>query len=443
MARAHLSDTIIKNVSGNAVFVTDATVKVYQPGTTNPITDTIYTTRTGVTTRAQGWAASDGDINFYLDYPQTVRIGLTVSGVETFKEDVDVGTPYGDDNVLVYGVRKEAADNYDALTEAFTGTMVAGDSRYIPKGVYNTLQTVLYPSNLDGWHIKGPGPAGTNRLPPAVIRVGGSVGIGGLPAVMGPLEWWTNGSTMDTGQGWCLKDFGLDGGGFAAGRTDSSVKETTSRAVHGLVLHGSGSKTMDITVVSANGHGITQEGLGRNGTTVLGESHESKIDSCESRWTGLAGIHTGLGQQDGTISGWCKTMWSGTYGIQIEDGPGWSVINNHPAWAALDLIHIDRCWESDVSHNYCGSVGKFLDGASITHYGIWTKGGVTVADNRLNTNAPTPGQLDPIIGFHVQAGTVNYHDNRFVYGTGDSVTLDQQVGLDSGSKVHDNTSYLV
>jgi hypothetical protein len=171
------------------------------------------------------------------------------------------------------------------------------------------------------------------------------------------------------------------------------------------------------------------------------ESHEFTFHSIGARYAGGYNFHSGMGQQDACIDGWSKFQYA-KHNIFIEDAPGWMILGNHFSWSTEDLAHILRCWQTLAGWNYAGSVGVMGDGSGQTRYGMLTKGSVTLADNVVNTNAPTPGQEDDIVAYRVEDGTVNYHDNRFVFGVGDSVILDEVVTVDTPeSKIHDNTLY--
>lgn len=430
MTRAHLEPKpiVTKAVDGTAVIHTDATIDVYKPGTLTHIPDTMYTTGTGPTPQTQSWNPTDGFIEFYTDYSQIVDIGVTIAGVQTIKPDISVGVPYGDNNILTYGCRPTTGfDNKDELAEAFIGTMTDGSFRYIPaESTFDTTETPLLPTNFDGWCIRGAGSGGTNRPSTSVIRAKASLSVGALPALMAPLEWWTNGVTEDTGQGWCLKDFSLDGNGFPAGRIITSAVETTSKAVHGLVCHGSGALIDHVTVVSANQHGIYFPGVGRDlgsGSATIGESHEMAVDGAAVRWTGADGIHVGPGQQDAWVQ-FSKIQYSGGHNIFTDNmTPGWSFIHNHPSWAAKDSIHCESGWNYRIAYNYIGSIGEYMDGAALTHYAIYMSTGAGqpahIDHNAINTNT-AGGQVDPVWGVRI-SGWVNCTDNTMVYQTGDNI----------------------
>lgn len=420
-------------VDSLGTLVVGATVAVYKPGTTTPIPDTLYSTSDGVGTRPNPFTASDGDAaGFYLDTAQVVRLGITLptGGTEKYIEDIPVGPVFGDDAVEVYGARNDGtvADNYDALTEAFA-TCPAGGVRQLAAGGFYDIGTCLARPNVDGFVIKGPGGGGTNRLPGAVIRAkpGSS-----LPALMATTEWLTNHSVLDTGQGFVMRDFGLWGGHFTAGSFNPTTIETAARTNHGLVAHGSGGRYQNLSIVSANGHGIEMAGVGEDGSTPLEESHENIFRGCNVRYTGLANIHGGVGFQDGTIDGWTKLQYAGTHCIDLEDGAGWSIVNTHPSWAALNLINILGAWECSVTDNYLGSVGKYMDGlmgGSRDACGVYIRGYFQCNFNRLNANAPTGSQVDPIVGYNIGGTYANFIGNQFTAPSGTDATFAEYHGF--------------
>lgn len=66
-------------------------VTVYNPATTNPITPVIYGSDTGTDVLTNPHVSNTGVIDFYLDLPTRVRIGVVQGGLpEQFYEDVDV-----------------------------------------------------------------------------------------------------------------------------------------------------------------------------------------------------------------------------------------------------------------------------------------------------------------------------------------------------------------
>ena len=91
MGRAHLLHPV--QDTGGAV-ATDVQVRVLEPGTTNPIAETIYADRSSATVLTpQPIMFPNGIIDFYLDFPKVVRLGVSIGGVETMFEDIPVGFP--------------------------------------------------------------------------------------------------------------------------------------------------------------------------------------------------------------------------------------------------------------------------------------------------------------------------------------------------------------
>lgn len=92
MSRAHLHRPVTDS-EGNVVPNTQ--VAVYEAGTTQLLLQPIYSDKVSTVTTVQNpWTTSDGFIDFYLDKPQSVKIGLTVQGsTETFTDDISVLPP--------------------------------------------------------------------------------------------------------------------------------------------------------------------------------------------------------------------------------------------------------------------------------------------------------------------------------------------------------------
>jgi hypothetical protein len=86
--RAHFNRAL-QDLQGNQV--PTATVRLLVPGTTTTYGQTIYAEATGGTTHTNPWTVTDGEVDFYLDAPDRVRIGVQVgTGPEEFWDDVDV-----------------------------------------------------------------------------------------------------------------------------------------------------------------------------------------------------------------------------------------------------------------------------------------------------------------------------------------------------------------
>lgn len=94
-------------------------VTLYQPATTTPISDVVYSTDTGTNILSNPWIANNGVIDFYLDNPQRVRIGAVQGGLAVvYYEDVDVLAAGSDSehvgagaNSLVIGIGAVSAGN--------------------------------------------------------------------------------------------------------------------------------------------------------------------------------------------------------------------------------------------------------------------------------------------------------------------------------------------
>lgn len=88
MSRAHFSRTAADD-QGNVVPGT--TVTVYVPGTLAVLTDPLYINAIGSPTRDNPFIINDGLLDFYLDTPRQVKIGLrSPSGIERFTDNLDV-----------------------------------------------------------------------------------------------------------------------------------------------------------------------------------------------------------------------------------------------------------------------------------------------------------------------------------------------------------------
>lgn len=88
MGRGHLFRQVTDS-SGN--IVPNTKVTIYEAGTTALIAQALYTQPTGSPVLTNPWTTSDGFISFYLDRPQSVKIGLAVQGApETFVDDIPV-----------------------------------------------------------------------------------------------------------------------------------------------------------------------------------------------------------------------------------------------------------------------------------------------------------------------------------------------------------------
>jgi hypothetical protein len=86
--RAHFNRALL-DLQGNQV--PTATVRLLVPGTTTFYGQTIYAQATGGTTYTNPWTVTTGEVDFYLDAPDRVRIGVQVGAdPEEFWDNVDV-----------------------------------------------------------------------------------------------------------------------------------------------------------------------------------------------------------------------------------------------------------------------------------------------------------------------------------------------------------------
>jgi hypothetical protein len=93
--RAHFNRAL-QDLQGNQV--PTATVRLLAPGGTSLYGQTIYADATGGTTRTNPWTTTTGEVDFYLDAPDRVRIGVQVgTDPEEFWDNVDV-TAVGTDS---------------------------------------------------------------------------------------------------------------------------------------------------------------------------------------------------------------------------------------------------------------------------------------------------------------------------------------------------------
>lgn len=87
--RAHYARTLV-DTSGSVETVS-ISVRLLQPGTTTLIAATVYADGSSGTILTNPWTITTGQLSFYLDQPQRVRIGITVgTGTEQYLDDVDV-----------------------------------------------------------------------------------------------------------------------------------------------------------------------------------------------------------------------------------------------------------------------------------------------------------------------------------------------------------------
>jgi hypothetical protein len=86
--RAHFTRPVTDQ-QGN--LLPNVQVSIYDPGTTDPISDTIYSTDVGTNVLSNPYVSNTGIIDIYFDVPRRVRIGLIQGTLPVqYYEDVDV-----------------------------------------------------------------------------------------------------------------------------------------------------------------------------------------------------------------------------------------------------------------------------------------------------------------------------------------------------------------
>lgn len=82
MSRAHIMK-VLQNLDGSVM--TGASVRVLADGASVDLPDALFTTDAGSSTLSNPFTSADGRIEFYLDNPQRVQIGITpAGGTESF-----------------------------------------------------------------------------------------------------------------------------------------------------------------------------------------------------------------------------------------------------------------------------------------------------------------------------------------------------------------------
>jgi hypothetical protein len=86
--RAHFNRALLDQQGAP---VATAQVRLLVPGGTDPYPQLIYSDATGGTTLTNPWTTTSGEVDFYLDAPDRVKIGITVgTAPEEFWDNVDV-----------------------------------------------------------------------------------------------------------------------------------------------------------------------------------------------------------------------------------------------------------------------------------------------------------------------------------------------------------------
>jgi hypothetical protein len=119
--RAHYTRPVTDE-QGN--LLPNAQINVYDPATTTPISPVLYSTDTGSNVLSNPYVSSTGLIDFYLDEPTRVRIGVVQGGLPMqYFEDVDIiaagsdspHTGSGSDSLVIGVAATSAGDASVAL----------------------------------------------------------------------------------------------------------------------------------------------------------------------------------------------------------------------------------------------------------------------------------------------------------------------------------------
>lgn len=429
-SRVHLGPRPIVDSSGN--LITNASVRVLQPGTTIPITDTLWQLSSGGSAQSQPWVPSDGNINFYLDRPQTVRIGITPNGgTESFFEDIDVGAvDRWRRTVKDFGAKGDGTTDDAAAIQTAINSTPANGVLYFPEGVYLVGTPITLPV-VDGVTLKGA--SGSNARNSSVTILAKNTGTP-LTGIFVSYEWLNNSTTTKDGQGLTIEGITFDGGGFAAGSTHDTQIETTSHTVYGLVIHGSNHKLINIFVNSANSDGVYIAGnKGINGTTTISETHELWWMGGGVRYVGRDGIHIAPVAQDGYI-GRIKIQYAGRHAVFTDDSTAaWDFDHLHPSRCGSDFFHCLSGWEYNISHCYLDALGDFMDNVTTPHraatdirYGIYMTAGTDnpahIDHNRMHTES-SGGQVEPVVGLYLRGWCIATYNTLRYQASDTSVTL--------------------
>lgn len=154
MARAHLFYSLAGRASA-AVLLTPmaaATVDVFQEGTTNPITETLYSAGSGAGTLANPLtAAADGAIEFWLEKEKRVDLRITLAGYTPKTVTVEAKAPQlarfvqsvfdymTEAQIADVQARTETLDVSAAVAAAIAAVLVTGGDLLFPPGTYKMV----------------------------------------------------------------------------------------------------------------------------------------------------------------------------------------------------------------------------------------------------------------------------------------------------------------
>lgn len=178
MAREHFYKPIR---DGSGVLRVGSSVRLLEPNVNTPISETIYVDDTGTEARANPWVAEDGVVDFYLDKPKRVDIGITPDGstAETILPDQQVGDEDVIEETVVFTLAGVLAVSIGTLRLYFEEDCTITKVR-ASLGVASVGADVIVDVNRNGTSIFS-----TAALQPKVVA-GANTGtaVPDLPAVM-------------------------------------------------------------------------------------------------------------------------------------------------------------------------------------------------------------------------------------------------------------------
>lgn len=143
MTRAKYRDAIL-TTTGRPV--AGATVTVRQPGTSTPITETIYNAA-GTVLANPLTVGSTGELELYLDEPKRVDLLISKTGLVSKTVTVDTYDPddlkeLGFVNVRDYGALGDGTDDLAAIHAAIAALPSYGGAVYFPPGEYGISDSI-------------------------------------------------------------------------------------------------------------------------------------------------------------------------------------------------------------------------------------------------------------------------------------------------------------
>lgn len=438
MARAHLSRSIVDD-QGN--LVPNATIRALKPGTTDPIDDTIYSSRTGSGERSNPWVVANGMADAYVNRAQTLRLGITPSGLsERFIEDLDVsgvatGAMVADFGAVGDGITDDTVALQAALDSMEAHSSMGFDGQYLVDPT-----TPLRLPTADGVTLWGaPGSNGRNSGATLLAKAtGGAPGV----AIMVSPEWYNNWAVGDPGkdaQGITISGLSFDGGHLNPSNPTEAI-ENASHADYGLIIHGSNHKLLNVFFNSFNVDGLLVAGnKGRDTTTTITETHEfwyigGGIFNC-----GRDGFHAMPYAKDGHVS-LVKVEYCARWAFWTDDNcAAWDFSHCHPSRCGSGFFHLMSGWDSNIDCAYLDSLGKWLGGIATPWRGasdpivaIW----VETSDHNVCHIHNNRGHTDnggsttwPVVLLHIKGWVVATYNTLMYETTDTSVTAVDDAGI--------------